>query len=797
MGNCRAARSKMLRLISVVSIAGLLLSGVGRWSARSARAQDEPPPPTPVPGPERVPEPEDPRNTTGPTAPEAVRQAGLDYVRGAASQLVAGVPAYLWHNGCAPTAAGMVIGYWDGHGYDWLIPGSAATQTASVDEAMASHAGLQNHWTDYSLPLDTEPAPIQPDKSELPAGDEHISNSIADFMGTSFSARGNHYGITNYSGVRPGLTGYFNLMNPGGYTMTTTGSLWSELGSTAMWAVLTTEVNAGRPMVFLVDSDGNGNSDHFITVIGYDDTSGTKMYAAYNTWDDDVHWYEFGPLSETRAWGVARAVTARPSVAGQVLLVDDDDNLPNVQSYYSGPLNALGVSYDVWDTGNTDDEPTSDDLAGHAAVIWFTGHEYSTYTGPGTSGTSALASYLGGGGCLLMSSQNWHYYRGLTTFMTNFFGVSSVTDDALQTSVTGTGSVFSGLGPYTLNYSLFANHTPSMTPDGSAEAAFQGSTGSAAIDQHTASHRTAYLGFPVESLPNAAARERVLGRFLLKCGVPAVAGVASDFDGDKHTDPVKFDSTNTAWWLRSSDAVWDGEYLGPGTYVRRSDFDGDLRADPAKFDATNSLWYVESSSSTLRSLYIGPGTYTFVAGSDYDGDEQSDPAQFNTTVNALWYYGSSDSTWHGIYLGPGTYTYVAGSDFDGDHQSDPAHFASSNNVLWYRQSTDSTWHGVYLGPGTFDYIEACDFDGDLMSDGATFSAATNTLWYRSSRTGAWTGVWMGGTPLSYVPAVDFDGDSMTDPAGFDAAAHLLWYLPSGGGGWTTHDMGAGTYTIVN
>ena len=273
--------------------------------------------------------------------------------------------------------------------------------------------------------------------------------------------------------------------------------------------------------------------------------------------------------------------------------------------------------------------------------------------------------------------------------------------------------------------------------------------------------------------------------------------VLSDFDGDQISDPVKFDSTNSAWWQRSSDAAWAGTYLGPGTYVRRSDFDADLKADPAKFDASNSLWYVESSSSTLKSLYVGPGTYTFVGGSDFEGDGRTDPAQFNSTINALWYFASSDAAWHGVYLGPGTYGYVSASDFDADGRTDPGHFDSASNVLWYQQSSDMTWYGEYLGPGTYDYVEGSDFDGDGMTDPAQFTPSSNTLWYVPSGGGGVVGVWMGGTPLSYVAAADFDGDGMTDPAGFDSVSHLLWYLPSGGGGWTTFDMGAGTYAIVN
>ena len=274
--------------------------------------------------------------------------------------------------------------------------------------------------------------------------------------------------------------------------------------------------------------------------------------------------------------------------------------------------------------------------------------------------------------------------------------------------------------------------------------------------------------------------------------------VPSDFDGDRISDPAKFDTgTQTVWWLRSSDAAWDGEYMGPGTYVRRSDFDGDGRSDPGKFDATNSLWYVRSSHDVWASTYLGPGTYTFVAGSDFDGDGKTDPSHFNSSINALWTLASNDGAWIGLYTGPGTYEMVSGSDFDGDHMTDPAHFSSSTNVLWWRGSDSGTWFGEYLGPGTYGYIEASDFDGDGITDPATFSNSTNVLWYLPSSTGVWVGLWMGGGTLSYVTAVDFDGDGLTDPAAFDAGTQTIWYYASDTLTWQSHYMGAGTYHIVN
>lgn len=49
---------------------------------------------------------------------------GARAVVGTAGEVLLGdVPAYIWHDGCAPTSLGMILGYYDGHGFPELIPG--------------------------------------------------------------------------------------------------------------------------------------------------------------------------------------------------------------------------------------------------------------------------------------------------------------------------------------------------------------------------------------------------------------------------------------------------------------------------------------------------------------------------------------------------------------------------------------------------------------------------------------------------------------------------------------------------
>jgi hypothetical protein len=205
-----------------------------------------------------------------------------------------------------------------------------------------------------------------------------------------------------------------------------------------------------------------------------------------------------------------------------VLLVDDDDNSPNVRSYYTDALDALGIPYDVWDTVNSDNEPLAGDLAPRDIVIWFTGDSRNTYTGPGTNGETALGSWLDSSGrCLLITSQDYYYGQGLTTFMQTYLGISSISEprriSQRYTGVTGQGSVFGDLGSFTLSFP-YTNYTDIVTPNGTSESAFIGNNGNGAgVDKFTEFYKTTFWGFPFEALPTAVDRQQALDTFLTWC----------------------------------------------------------------------------------------------------------------------------------------------------------------------------------------------------------------------------------------------------------------------------------------
>jgi hypothetical protein len=204
--------------------------------------------------------------------------------------------------------------------------------------------------------------------------------------------------------------------------------------------------------------------------------------------------------------------------APPILLVDDDDNNPDVRSFYTAALNALGRPYVVWDTANSDNEPGNVMLQDYQTVIWFTGQEFDGVTGPGASGEADLSSFLSGGDgrCMILSSQDYLFDRGTTSFMTNYLGLGSATNDVSQSTVQGQGSAFSGMGPYALSYP-FTNFSDRISPAVGAELAFSGDQGDAAISRIGPNHRTIFLGFPFEALPTPQARQDVMAASLDYC----------------------------------------------------------------------------------------------------------------------------------------------------------------------------------------------------------------------------------------------------------------------------------------
>ena len=131
-----------------------------------------------------------------------------------------------------------------------------------------------------------------------------------------------------------------------------------------------------------------------------------------------------------------------------VLLVDDDQDGPDVRIYYTSTLDEMDVTYEVWDVA-TQGDPSAGDLMGYQMVIWFTGYPRSdTFT---STNEAAVATYLDAEGRFWLVSEDYLYDRGLTSFGQSRLRIGSYTSDVNQTDPVGVpDSPGSGLGPYNL-----------------------------------------------------------------------------------------------------------------------------------------------------------------------------------------------------------------------------------------------------------------------------------------------------------------------------------------------------------
>ncbi len=131
--------------------------------------------------------------------------------------------------------------------------------------------------------------------------------------------------------------------------------------------------------------------------------------------------------------------------APPVLLVDAffDDlfyNPPPPLSGYTGPLDAIGVAYDVWDH-QTAGDLTLADLHPYRVVIWRLPElNFTTYPTWTVGELAALTSYLEGGGSLFVASMDVLSRlgeAGAESFRTNTLKVNGFNEDATVPGATG------------------------------------------------------------------------------------------------------------------------------------------------------------------------------------------------------------------------------------------------------------------------------------------------------------------------------------------------------------------------
>ena len=397
--------------------------------------------------------------------------------------------------------------------------------------------------------------------------------------------------------LNPGLGGAVHVLTEGTAPYRRTTIAWVDIPhatATGNATFETTLYEVNSDILFRyqdVDFGDSGYDRGASATIGIEDDTGM---------DATLYSYDYALIDDNDA--------LRFSTLKDVLLVDDDDNNPNVRSFYTTPLGQLGATYDVWDSSAGD--PDSATLSGYKGVIWFSGDRFGNLTGPagpGTAGESALGDYLEAGACLFISSQDYHFDQGLTAFMSAYLGAAAVSNDVYQTSVTGSGAEFSALGPYTLSL-LFDNWSDTVNPDPTAYVAFSGDKGNAAIARVTGTYSTGFWGFPFELINDAGDRQDALDAVLRFC-----ANVAIDTDADGSANSYDTDDDNDG--LSDLDEV---TLIGTDPYL--ADTDGDTYSDAVE---------VAAGSDPLD-----PGSIP-VANGDINGDGQVNVVDILLGLRAL------------------------------------------------------------------------------------------------------------------------------------------------------------------
>ena len=210
--------------------------------------------------------------------------------------VIGDIPAYSWYHGCGPTAAASILGYWDLYGYSNLFDasGSDVFLTANVQDQISSPA----HNAKYDW---------YPDSSGLP---DPSDTSIADFFHTSEGGLDYGWSFQSYA-----ASTFIDYAAYRGYQFS---SFYEYYYDGFSWDQFTGEINAGRPMMFLVDTEGSGNTDHFVPVIGYDDRGTDGLwYGLYTTFEEaeTVVWEPFRGMESGNTWGIGYATFVRPESA--------------------------------------------------------------------------------------------------------------------------------------------------------------------------------------------------------------------------------------------------------------------------------------------------------------------------------------------------------------------------------------------------------------------------------------------------------------------------------------------------
>lgn len=256
----------------------------------------------------------------------------------ATSKMLDGVPKAGWTYGCAPTAAGMLFGYYDSHGYSNMYAGDVPSYMGTSHPLIASPEHVADYWT----AIDAKgPDPWVSNGSEHEFGDcvadftgsnqwrwdyvlnDGLADASRDGATTLFATSGTLYDYTPVNskgepqadfthGLRLFVEarGYSVAFSDGHYQNYTANI--DTRGGSFTYADYVAEIDAGRPVLIQL-------SGHTMLGVGYD----PSLYAkggvlVHDTWGDYVAQMEWGGYYSGRVQKYVTVLELDPYVSSDV-----------------------------------------------------------------------------------------------------------------------------------------------------------------------------------------------------------------------------------------------------------------------------------------------------------------------------------------------------------------------------------------------------------------------------------------------------------------------------------------------
>jgi uncharacterized repeat protein (TIGR01451 family) len=206
-------------------------------------------------------------------------------------------------------------------------------------------------------------------------------------------------------------------------------------------------------------------------------------------------------------------------VAVDTLLVDNDDNNPDVQQYYKDALTAANVPFTTWDL-RADGPISQVFLNGFKNVLWFTGN---SYPGPLVPYEAKLKAFLDAGNRLLVSGQDiLDQAAGQTAFVHDYLhiawdGSEAQNDKATAKvhSVNAAGILSNGIGDVAIDHGILgAAFEDQVTPIAPATAIFTDDASQPDALQFSGTYKVVFLAFPLEAYGTVAQKADLVTRVM-------------------------------------------------------------------------------------------------------------------------------------------------------------------------------------------------------------------------------------------------------------------------------------------